>query len=529
MSLTVARLVKHMSEIGVYTVGNKGYFSSLSVAFGWLAAQAAPTLISSAGTIAVTRYQDKITGTGTLFITDKVRAGDLLHVLNDVQSTGYTSHYYPILNVIDDTHLIIETGIWGNTNSARSYEIVRPAKYAFNLLSGEHNTAGLVVPDGFDLVLSGNGRATELVGSSTVQADNQAPQLGVPAYGHLSLQNLVSTHGLLKGAANTAAYPHIGESQCSVRLLNIAIKQAPIIPPQNAGFDIGSQCLQFASAGLRIKNLEVEGHFDHGVILSGTDLLLVDGLTVTSYQGWENVVIGCGQQQASKDKYINNMVLRRIGDVSAFAGISQLRCNPNSTGTQRRIRFNFNNFHIYSDNPNNAGMTGVDCLTGQSTGNGIELNFTNGIIDGNGTRGADMSINGTAMTVNLKNVAHADGSPITINSASTAVYVCRNSGSTVDLAYAAAITPDAGRARVQNIGALTGAITLNAPVNSIKGDSVTFNFVESATPSAITFNAVFKGVAGNTIAAGTNGQKLSIAFSFDGTDWLLNGTVPAWM
>lgn len=69
-----------------------------------------------------------------------------------------------------------------------------------------------------------------------------------------------------------------------------------------------------------------------------------------------------------------------------------------------------------------------------------------------------------------------------------------------------------------NVGVLTGNLTVAAPTGMIQGDLITYNFIQDATGGrVVTLPAVFKGPA---LVAGTANLKLSVAYRFDGTNWM---------
>lgn len=91
-----------------------------------------------------------------------------------------------------------------------------------------------------------------------------------------------------------------------------------------------------------------------------------------------------------------------------------------------------------------------------------------------------------------------------------------------DIAYAATIAPDLSLGRLIIVGALTGNITIDPPTNIVKGEIVTFTFVQDGTGGrTITWNAVFKKAADG---AGTANQVGAIQFvSYDGTNLIQVG------
>lgn len=94
------------------------------------------------------------------------------------------------------------------------------------------------------------------------------------------------------------------------------------------------------------------------------------------------------------------------------------------------------------------------------------------------------------------------------------------------LAYAAAITVDASKGERIVVGALTGALTINAPTNPQLGAALEFAFLQDGTGGrVITWNAAFKKAADG---AGTANQRASTRYLYDGTNWIQQGGALAW-
>lgn len=94
-------------------------------------------------------------------------------------------------------------------------------------------------------------------------------------------------------------------------------------------------------------------------------------------------------------------------------------------------------------------------------------------------------------------------------------------------AYAATITPNPNLGSRINVGALTGALTINAPVNPQSGQVIDFSFLQDATGGrVITWNAVFKKAVE---ANGTANQVGSTFFRYNGTNWIQQGGVLLWL
>jgi hypothetical protein len=89
------------------------------------------------------------------------------------------------------------------------------------------------------------------------------------------------------------------------------------------------------------------------------------------------------------------------------------------------------------------------------------------------------------------------------------------------LAYAASITVNAQDGDRVIIGALTGGLTLNAPTNGYRGQTLTFYFLQDGTGGrTITWNAAFRKAADG---AGAANQKGITMFLYDGTEWVQFG------
>ena len=88
------------------------------------------------------------------------------------------------------------------------------------------------------------------------------------------------------------------------------------------------------------------------------------------------------------------------------------------------------------------------------------------------------------------------------------------------IAYSGTIAIDASFGNA-TIGALTGALTMNAPTNPRLHQTLTIAFLQDATGGrVITWNAAFKKA---TDGAGTANQKGVTSFFYDGTDWIQIG------
>jgi hypothetical protein len=90
------------------------------------------------------------------------------------------------------------------------------------------------------------------------------------------------------------------------------------------------------------------------------------------------------------------------------------------------------------------------------------------------------------------------------------------------IAYAAIITPDASLGCTLNIGALTGGLTINSPLNpQWVGQPLTFNMKQDGVGTrVIGWDAIFKKAA--DVAGGAN-TVASKTFIWNGTNWVQQG------
>lgn len=84
--------------------------------------------------------------------------------------------------------------------------------------------------------------------------------------------------------------------------------------------------------------------------------------------------------------------------------------------------------------------------------------------------------------------------------------------------YAATLAIDAYATPHVVLSAMTGAMTVSAPTNALRGMELTIELLAAAGAGTITWNAVFKGSP--TASAGTAGQKCCITFRHDGAAWV---------
>lgn len=97
-------------------------------------------------------------------------------------------------------------------------------------------------------------------------------------------------------------------------------------------------------------------------------------------------------------------------------------------------------------------------------------------------------------------------------------------------AFASTITPDVTAGGIVNPGALTGAVTIGAPVNPFVGARLTFEFLQDGTGGrAVSWNAIFKFQAAWTNTGNTLNKQSTASFVYDGTNWVsLSSAANVW-
>jgi hypothetical protein len=94
-------------------------------------------------------------------------------------------------------------------------------------------------------------------------------------------------------------------------------------------------------------------------------------------------------------------------------------------------------------------------------------------------------------------------------------------------AYAASLTIDATAGEIVDVGALTGAITINAPTNPVAGQELIFLLLQDGTGGrAVTWNAAFTHSWSDT--GNTANKRASILFVYSGGGWLQVGAQRVW-
>lgn len=97
-------------------------------------------------------------------------------------------------------------------------------------------------------------------------------------------------------------------------------------------------------------------------------------------------------------------------------------------------------------------------------------------------------------------------------------------------AFAATLTPDVPTGGKVNVGALTAAITINAPTNPFVGARLDFEFLQDGVGGrAVSWNAIFKFQVAWTNVGNTLGKQSTASFVYDGTNWVSQSSVAnAW-
>lgn len=147
-------------EVNLLTVGAGGRFADIDTALAYIETVTPMVQVAgTAGTVSATAYTDKVTGSGTNFMS-KVQAGDLIKIAGD-GIAPYTflkqNIYFPIYgDITTDTKLTLATGFIGVTGAGKAYSIWRPEKYVILLSAGTHKITGnYSPPEGINLSIIG--------------------------------------------------------------------------------------------------------------------------------------------------------------------------------------------------------------------------------------------------------------------------------------------------------------------------------------------------------------------------------------
>ena len=151
--------------------------------------------------------------------------------------------------------------------------------------------------------------------------------------------------------------------------------------------------------------------------------------------------------------------------------------------------------------PNNAQQNALRLLSTAISTNGMQIRISHGA-----TAGTTV---GSAIT---SDSVLTGGNNISIN----------GMGGTTAPAYAATYTPDPYAATTHIIGALTGALTINAPTNAHVGCPLTIILSQDTTGGrVVTWNAIYTNAPAFPT---TRLQTVAYDFIYDGTNWV--GTIP---
>lgn len=509
----------------VLTVGAKGRFATIQDAFDYI--DALPSVMDpvdvSAYTVDISQYSNSVlwSNSGNTGVKQLVQPYDLLWLDNDdnpnLSSPTYFDHYYPILiEGSQDSGVTFgrTTRLFSGVNRAQvgaACEVYRPHQYVIALQPGQvHDLAGAAVPWFARITLCGIAGMAQVTGSP----------LQMRMFSHLHMMNIMGIGtGLVEGHNETKAFPDFDEGYGVLRLTNVFASNAKHTSGAAAFMTSVTVCAFTAD------NYHVENIYDHGN-LPLADYLRIRGMDVNNFDSTDSLALkGSSYRSISTHPKILSGLFMRRGPAQPDRGPpGMIRANISTIRGSEHYRFFLKDAVIIDEN-NDATAANTFDLSGPTTGtNKLQLHISNTVIDQNGNHLEDFKALNTNLELTLDNVKRRDGTPMTFTAASltgTATIRRLDADAAETIAYAATVTPQAGRSSAFNIGTLTGNITIAAPTNPRTGQTIRFTFTQDATGArTITWNAVFKGPV---VGPGTSNQKATFSFTYDGTNWVASG------
>lgn len=178
------------------TVGVNGRFATIAEALDYIATQPTMAVVASSAQVDLTQYENyaPLTTPGVDTLGD-VQPGDWLHVSSGddpsiLVNAQYDWHYYRILSAIEsatESHpgLLLESCLLGASKPAYTVNVYRATKFHIKLQAGTFDVTGATVPDGYEILISGEGRLTRV--------DSSGAGMAFPVYGHMEVTNCLMT------------------------------------------------------------------------------------------------------------------------------------------------------------------------------------------------------------------------------------------------------------------------------------------------------------------------------------------------
>ena len=511
----------------VKTIGRGGNFSTFADAMGWLGSQQLYDIVDTSGLIGtITQWSDEVDCTSDPVVAG-VRTGDLLYVTDDAHTFGAFGqqdyHYYPILVVggqaqttpyEPNKRITLATGIIGETKNNSTLTIVRPRKYAFLVLPGEHIANQDLIPDTVNLSIIGHGDSSVITGGNLL----------VPENGYLTIGNLYGSESSIIDNGTIGIFPNIngGNGTAFLNISDLRLR------------GVGNVWGSMNCAGAVVTDVLMDGIYDHPYIPNG-DYVYVNNFHVNTHEPTEGLNIafeGPYRNCTTKQKFLRNISVTRNAvpaDVSrGAASMIAVKAAASATGTFDLFLENV----FVTDHQNDPDVARnpydmyISCPT-VASGVSARINISNATLHHTGTNLGNLDVrDGDNAEILLRNVKRRDGSPIdvTFTSNPTVHRFDDNESAENNTAATGSITPNTATYATHSY-LLTGNITINAPTSPRNGQRTRFVMQQDATGSrAITWDPAFRV---HTNPTGTANQKAVFEFEFDGSEWVQVNT-PGW-
>lgn len=496
------------SSGSILSVGINQLFSTIQSAVKFALTKAQFSSTALAGTVSVSLDGRIVTGVGTNFLT-------ALSTRKYI-SFGTTNKYYAIKSIASDTTLRLisafkETTISGGT-AVSGQPIMNVIRINDNISEDVYiNTTGAVGGGQLDNIAISINWVDGAQYSGTIEHYSRSGVLQINGLRQVD----VAPARVLGKVASTDLWSMMDLFFNNIYRRDIA--EVDFILNRNTQRTI-------------LKNSFIEGSFDLFMPFCSGEVYIQNS-TLRSFPGDEADTLLLNQSVAS---LLTANDASFTADNSRFVAgcygasptyVVQLAAKTLVGSMKSGCTFTFNNCELVAEKvPGSTEVVTFAFVDVEANNATINFNNTPFIYIGNPTPGATWKNFTSEPTVSVASQINVKGHGIMQGLGSDTAFntinvVDNNAVQTV--AYAAAITPNANFGNRVNVGALTGAMTVNAPVNPQSGQYLDFAFLQDATGGRLlTWDAVFKKAADG---AGAANQRGTIRFRYDGTNWIQQG------
>jgi hypothetical protein len=488
----------------VLTIGDGGYYETLANALAALNANiTTPVDVTGThnGVLGAAAWGDLYTLSG--HTVDFTTIGFNRQTFLEVNSDGILR---PLLAVPDGTHLVTVAGRnSGSALVAGTYKFWQFPNYVIQLLPGRHEiNSVLQFPDACNITLSGHGPDTTRVVCNQQMFSGRNIRLGK--------SGMFGFRGL--------GFERADDATCiSGHTTSSASGQGALLSLDDVRFDDlsptdlivgGGYCVTGTFAGASLRNVDF-GAVGYQMVLN-VDSFISQNTKGRYYSGTTTLAdhqfdLRHSEYQRTKRWFIQNHVVETFttGALENQWPI-ELATSGATVGKTKIVQ-----------------IDGVSADQGEFLIVGADMRVQLKNVDVN-----SLNIQSNAVVLG-ENVRRCDGSNIapTHSVSGGATYTNVNNGLYTSVAYAATVTPNANRAEIWKIEAMTGALLIAAPTNPQTGQRISFQYLCDATPGRqISYNAIFKT---STVPVSIANGRAKHGFEYDGTNWVQVGGPLIWL